>query len=212
MVQALPRRDTVSMKTQTLVFTAASLLLGSVALCQSTATGNHSPNYTEDGRLGFPEDYRSWIYLTTGFDMSYSAGMRMGHHMFDNVFVQPEAYKVFLDTGKWPEKTMLIIEARGARDKGSINKSGNYQSTDVMGYEIHVKDSARFQDGWAFFGFNDKNAAQMVPRSADCYSCHRDHAAVDTTFVQFYPTLLPIAAAKGTLSESYQRELEKTPQ
>jgi hypothetical protein len=199
------------MKTQTLVLAATSLLLGSLALSQSTGTANHSPSYTEDGHLRFPEDYRTWVYLTTGFDMSYSAAMRMGHHMFDNVFVQPEAYKVFLDTGKWPEKTMLMIEARGAKDKGSINKSGNYQSTEVMGYEIHVKDSARFPDGWAFFGFNDKKPAQMVSFTADCYSCHKDHAAVDTTFVQFYPTLLPIAEAKGTLSESYKRELEKTP-
>jgi hypothetical protein len=30
---------------------------------------------------------------------------------------------------------------------------------------------------------------------------------VDTTFVQFYPTLLPIAKAKGTLSAAYQKEL-----
>jgi hypothetical protein len=32
------------------------------------------------------------------------------------------------------------------------------------------------------------------------------HAAVDTTFVQFYPTLLPIAQKKGTLSESFVKE------
>ena len=47
---------------------------------------------------------------------------------------------------------------------------------------------------------------KMVPTTADCYSCHADHAAVDTTFVQFYPTLLPIAKNKGTLSASYQKE------
>jgi hypothetical protein len=29
---------------------------------------------------------------------------------------------------------------------------------------------------------------------------------VDTTFVQFYPTLLPIATSKGTLSAAYQKE------
>jgi hypothetical protein len=33
---------------------------------------------------------------------------------------------------------------------------------------------------------------------------------VDTTFVQFYPTLLPIAKAKRTLSASYLKE-EATP-
>jgi hypothetical protein len=29
---------------------------------------------------------------------------------------------------------------------------------------------------------------------------------VDTTFVQFYPTLLPIARAKGTLTPAYLKE------
>jgi hypothetical protein len=29
---------------------------------------------------------------------------------------------------------------------------------------------------------------------------------VDTTFVQFYPTLLPIAKAKATLSAAYVKE------
>jgi hypothetical protein len=28
---------------------------------------------------------------------------------------------------------------------------------------------------------------------------------VDTTFVQFYPTLLPIAQSKGTLSQSFRK-------
>ena len=46
-----------------------------------------------------------------------------------------------------------------------------------------------------------------MPQSANCYSCHQDHAAVDTTFVQFYPTLMPIAKAKGTLSPSYLKEV-----
>jgi hypothetical protein len=46
----------------------------------------------------------------------------------------------------------------------------------------------------------------MIPTTADCYSCHAAHGAVDTTFVQFYPTLLPIAKSKGTLSAGYQKE------
>jgi hypothetical protein len=38
----------------------------------------------------------------------------------------------------------------------------------------------------------------MLPRSADCYSCHLEHGAVDNTFVQFYPVLMEIAKGKGT--------------
>lgn len=164
------------------------------------------PEYTGDGQMKLPENYREWVYLTTGFDMSYNPAMQMDHHMFDNVFVNPEAYKTFLKTGTWPDKTMLVLEGRKGESKGSINKSGNYQGTDLMGVEVHVKDEARFPGKWAFFAFGDRKVAQMIPQSADCYSCHAAHAAVDTTFVQFYPTLLPIATSKGTLSSSYRKE------
>ena len=75
-----------------------------------------------------------------------------------------------------------------------------------MGLELHVKDGARFPGKWAFFGFNGENTAKAIPTSADCYSCHAQHAAVDTTFVQFYPTLLPIAKEKRSLSASYLKE------
>ena len=48
-------------------------------------------------------------------------------------------------------------------------------------------------------------------RRPPCYSCHAEHAAVDTTFVQFYPTLLPIAKGKGTLSPAYLKETTPPP-
>jgi hypothetical protein len=76
-----------------------------------------------------------------------------------------------------------------------------------MGLEVHVKDTKRFQGDWAFFSFSEgPGAAKMIPTSAECYSCHQQHAAVDTTFVQFYPTLLSIATVKGTLSPAYLSE------
>jgi hypothetical protein len=162
--------------------------------------------YTSDGQLQLPEHYREWVYLTSGFDMSYNPSMQMGdHHMFDNVFVNPAAYQAFMKTGTWPDKTVLVLEGRGARGKGSINQKGSYQDK-VMALEVHVKDEARFPGNWAFFGFDEGKTAKMIPTSADCYSCHASHAAVDTTFVQFYPTLLPIATTKGTLSAAYQKE------
>ena len=45
-----------------------------------------------------------------------------GHHMFDNVFVDSEAFKAFVKTGTWPDKTMLVIEVRSSAGKGSINR------------------------------------------------------------------------------------------
>lgn len=166
----------------------------------------HVPVYTADGNLKFPANYREWVYLTSGVDMSYSPNMSMDHSMFDNVFVNPEAYKAFLTTGTWPDKTMLVLEGRKAGTKGSINKNGHYQTGDVMGQEVHVKDEARFPGKWAFFNSEDGVTAKLLPREMDCYSCHEQHGAVDTTFVQFYPTLLEIAKKKNTLSAAYVKE------
>jgi hypothetical protein len=187
---------------------ATIVLLGSVALLKSAPKPAVStPEYTTDGQMKLPENYRQWVYLTTGFDMSYNPGMSsMDHHMFDNVFVNPESYKAFVETGTWPNKTVLVLESRMGIGKGSINQKGNYQSTEIMGIETHVKDEARFPGKWAFFGFGDEKTAKMIPTNMECYSCHGAHAAVDTTFVQFYPTLLPIAQSKSTLSASYQKE------
>jgi cytochrome P460 len=182
------------------------LLMADSARAQALANPANVPQYTGDAQLKLPEQYREWIYLTSGFDMSYAPGMAMGdQHVFDNVFVNPAAYRAFLQTGTWPDKTMLVLEVRNAHGKGSINQKGNYQGG-VTGLELHVKDEAKTPGQWAFYSFDQGKTAAMIPRTADCYTCHAAHAAVDTTFVQFYPTLLPIATTKGTLSPAYRRE------
>jgi hypothetical protein len=172
---------------------------------------SQTPTYTADGKLIFPANYRQWIYLTSGVDMSYSPNRMADHSMFDNVFVNPDAYKVFLETGTWPDKTMLVLEARMAGSNASINKSGHFQTSEVMGHEVHVKDEARFAGKWAFFGFDDADTAKQVPKDAACYSCHEQHAAVDTTFVQFYPTLIETARKKGTFSAGYLKDEAANP-
>jgi len=167
----------------------------------------YTPTYTKDGDLIPPTQYREWVYLTTGLDMSYNPKASSSDmSMFDNVFVNPEAYRVFQATGTWPDKTVMLLESRQAQSKGSINKSGHFQSGGVMGLEIHIKDESHFPGKWAFFDVASETKATLIPPAAPCYSCHAEHAAVDTTFVQFYPTLLPVAQKKGTLSASYQKE------
>ncbi len=191
---------------RTIALLLSALAFLSPPLLRESGAASSGPDFTNGDELKLPQGYREWVYLTSGFDMSYNPAMQMGgQHMFDNVFVNPEAYKVFVNTGTWPDKTILVLEERGARDKGSINRSGNFQA-DVMGLELHVKDEARFPGKWAFFAFGGEKTAKAIPTSADCYSCHAQHAAVDTTFVQFYPTLLPIAKEKRTLSASYLKE------
>ena len=50
-------------------------------------------------------------------------------------------------------------------------------------------------------------AAPLFPEAAEpCVVCHTDHAAVERTFVQVYPTLLEIAIEKETLKPSYSNQ------
>ena len=190
-------------------FAVAAIL--STALAAAAASHAEAPSpvaYAADGRLLFPAGYREWVYLSTGLGMSYVEGPPGGSPAFDNVFVDPAAYAAFRRTGTWPDKTMLVLEVRSSQQNGSINKQGRFQ-TGRMGVEVHVKDQARFKGGWAFFAFQGEGPGQLLPQSAACYSCHQAHGAVDTTFTQFYPTVLPIAEARKTLSAAYLAEEAK---
>lgn len=193
-----------------LAATAAMLLvMASIAVHRSTtahAAANTAPAYDKDGNMLPPSGYREWVYLSTGLGMSYTA-KPVDTPVFDNVFVNPEAYRSFLATGTWPDKTVMVLEVRGANSKGSINLQGHYQDTKILDFEVHVKDEKRFPGKWAFFSFDSPTGnGTLIPQGAPCYSCHLAHGAVDTTFVQFYPTLLPIAIQNGTLSAAYQKD------
>jgi len=163
-------------------------------------------DYVAQDQMTVPADYRQWVFLTSSLDLNYNTAATPDHHMLDNVFVDPASYKAFLGSGTWPDKTILIKENRMAESAGTLSKSGQFQ-TGVMNLEIHVKDEARFAGKWAFFVSADgKVPGKLRPQTANCYSCHQDHAAADTTFVQFYPTLFAVAKDKGTLSASYLKE------
>jgi quinol monooxygenase YgiN len=147
-----------------------------------------------------PENYREWIFLSSGLGMSYNPSPE-GHEMFTNVFVPQWSYGQFLASGKWPDKTIFVVEERGSQSKGSINKTGHCQ-TDLMGMGVEVKDESRFPEKWAYFNFGaDTKPAGANPKAA-CRQCHDDHAAVEHTFVQFYPTLKQVAKKFGTYRDA----------
>src|SRR5215510_11233013 len=79
------------------------------------------PVYTADGKLNFPATYRTWVFLSSGLDMSYRPFALPGSHSFTNVFVNPSSYEEFQKTGTWPDKTVLVLEVRRGEQKGSIN-------------------------------------------------------------------------------------------
>lgn len=189
------------------VLGGAVWLAGLFMAAQPAAQSAETIRYTDKGELIKPADFREWIFVSAGLGMNYNpqgAGAANPNRppAFTNVFVNPSSYRAFLRTGAWPDKTMFVLEIRRSSSEESINKAGRFQS-DVMAIEAEVKDSSR-PDQWAYYDFGPSGErAPALPKTAACYECHGTKAAVEHTFVQFYPTLMDIARRQKTVNATY---------
>lgn len=183
---------------------AILLFFPASANSQGAAEGARADySFTTDGKLRFPSNYREWIFLSSGSGMTYGPSADPhGPPQFDNVFVNPSSYRAFLNSGKWPEQSIFVLEIRSAKSEGSINRGGRFQGS-ITAVEVLGKDNKRFGDtkGWGFFEYSgeERSAVDKQPKSASCYACHSANGAVEHTFVQFYPTLIPVAEKFKTL-------------
>src|SRR3954451_22455126 len=135
------------------ILCVAGCLALTAALTTRRAAGeavDDGPQFTADGQMRFPKEYREWVFLSSGLGMTYgpAAAETRDEPRFDNVFVNRSAYKSFLASGRWPDKTVFILEIRKSQSEGSINKGGHFQ-TSTAAIEVHVKDEKRFAGNWA---------------------------------------------------------------
>ncbi len=190
------------------VITALILLccLGALSLAKDAEIESVSTaTFDAAGNLIRPGNMDEWIFLGSSLGMGYSQDTfdPDSAGMFQIVRMEPNAYKAFLETGKFVDGTMIALHFYGSQNNISINRSGF-----VMGglhfMEIHYKDSERFPDGFNFYTFNnDQAVAAEVPLPNDCVACHTKDGAYDGVFVQFYPTIhefLPVDV-RARLSE-----------
>jgi hypothetical protein len=165
-------------------------------------------------QLLFPSDYRQWVYLSSGLDMQYVGEPKLPckespcPSLFENVYVRRDFYDVFLKNRVWPAGTVMVLEKRCAARKVSIDTNGSVQQKLFL---VAASQKAA-GNGWNYYLFGndapltcsgpDPNFSGLKkdptsnsdPKIAGiCWQCHRDHAAIDNTFVQFYPTLKSIA-------------------
>jgi len=182
---------------------AAALTAGGIILLTGAGLDKSAVQYATNGELKFPPNYREWNYLTTGIGMSYGPAVQTAGRppVFTNVFVEPTAYQSFAKSGKWPDKTIFVLEIYSSATHGSINKDGHYQDA-LLSYDVAVKDEGH-NPKWAYYNFNP-GAATAKAFGDGCNQCHSKNGAVDNTFVQFYPSLLPVAWEKGTVREGIQ--------
>ena len=177
-------------------WTAVSAMLrgmrGVVILCLfALQLSAQEPRFSAQNELLLPAGYREWVFVGSSLGMSYNEGPAApAKRDFHHVYLQPEAYRQYRESGKFPEGTMLVMEVYSAGSKASINRQGSF-SDEFLRVEAAVKDSKRWQEGWAYFDFGgpEPRAKSTAFPKERCWACHNQHAADDNVFTQFYAVL-----------------------
>jgi len=172
--------------------TRALALIVTLAAALASQEKRYQPRFEDGNQLVRPEGYREWIFVGSNLNMGYSEDRAPKESRFHNIYIQPEAYRQYSATGKFPDKTVLVMEVIAAGTNASINKRGQFEDR-PLGIEVSLKDEKRFPGKWAYFNFIGSGGAPLAqakpfPKEA-CWNCHNQHAAADNVFVQFYPVL-----------------------
>jgi hypothetical protein len=186
------------LKAVTLLAILVFVSLGAASLQVSSPDARSDwPQYTSGDELVRPESYREWIFLSSRLrvDPKASSGEV---ETFSDAFVSRSAYHQFQASGSWPDKTVFVLEKRASSSKSSAELVDHYEG-DLLGISVEVKDTARFPEKWAYFSFDSSAKTAKANPRAMCWECHHGGGAVENTYVQFYPTLKPVAQQFGTL-------------
>jgi hypothetical protein len=191
-------------------------LVGATALCFTlAASAPHAqsqvadePRYAPSGDLMLPNGFETWVFVGSNLGLSYTPDAaaaasapppRAPRQQFHNVFINKNAYDYFLANGRFPDRTILVMQVFEAADKEpkGVLASGMFNGHRV-GLEVALKNASR-PDGkttpWAYYNFTDPSDRSKVLASAAafpdeaCANCHQLHASVDNVWVQFYPAL-----------------------
>ncbi len=165
------------------------------------------PAFNENGELLQPAGFRTWVFLGAPLTPNALNNGAAGFPEYHNVYVEQAAYERYLESGEWPEGTVMVKELQLTRpgtfeDGSTLEASGRGFFPGVPnGLDVSVKDSTRFSDSqdWGFFNFGHHAppyaaVAQAAPTEA-CAGCHAANAHEDMVFSDFYQQLKPLPTA-----------------
>src|SRR5262249_12080602 len=113
------------------------------------------PEYNKSGALLRPINFEKWTVVGTSIGLGYEDGPKLDPDnpgQFNNVYLQPEAFDHFVETGEFPEQTVFIVtnlpskSTKKDKEKADVLRNGFFAGSTV-GLEVSIKDSKRFPDG-----------------------------------------------------------------
>lgn len=162
---------------------------------QDSATPLVYAEFNDQRQLIRPEGYREeWIIVGTPLTPNDLNGGQAPFPEFHHVYIDPQSYQMYKETGEFPDGTILVKELISVGSKEAVSGNGYFMG-DFLGLEATVKDSERFADepgNWAYFSFGRgyplDDTADAFP-AAECNACHEASAEDDWVFTQYYPVL-----------------------
>jgi len=182
---------------------AAFVALASSAACAPTdgtqgegseAPTLSKPSFTADGQLERAVGYREWVYVGTPLTPNDLNPPEANFPEFHNVYIHPDDFAHWSDTGTFPDGTVLVKELITVGATNATSGRGYFMG-EFRGFETTVKDSIRFPDepgNWAYFSYgHDYPLAETAAAqpTGSCNACHDASAADDWVFTQYYPIL-----------------------
>lgn len=161
---------------------AAFLLMCASALATEIQAAHPKFNSNE---LLLPSNYRTWVVLSPS-----SPGMpaHQHKHVANKLYVEPTAFEHFSKTGKWPNKTVIVLELTSKR-------TGAVADSSVMGLEAAVKDDADLPEAWSYYGivFDRPQAKGALAKAEKMCDCEQ---SLDSILAMAFPTLRAVINAK----------------
>ena len=160
--------------------------------------------FNERGEAAAPRGYRSWVHAYTAWEpitTSLLDEKTTRTPEFHNVYVEPNSYRTFMKTGRWPEGTLMVKEF-AFTDIDPKNCDGppaflcnQWFGKAILehgriGIAVMLKDTKRYPaeaGGWAYFSYGHQpppyqRVSAPHPRER-CAQCHIDRAGADHDYV-----------------------------
>jgi hypothetical protein len=182
--------------------TATVVIAQRQATNTASASGRYLPEYTKDGDLILPKNWRSWVYVGSPLTPDGLNNNKEDFPEYHNVYIEPGSYEIYKKTGEFPDGTIMFKELQrvlGPKQfpDGSLSQpSGRgYFPGAFNGADVTVKDSKRYaQTGstWGYYNFNHhepKAPTAKLKAKTECAFCHQASAKKDEVWTQFYRLL-----------------------
>ena len=72
------------------------------------ASGRYLPEYTKDGDLVLPKNWRSWVYVGSPLTPDGLNDSKEGFPEYHNVYIEPGSYEIVEDLG-WAAPDVVVV-------------------------------------------------------------------------------------------------------